>query len=144
MKELEKKREVFGRLMQCRTGHGYIGEYYAKFVPTENVDCPCGKNFQTREHILRDCPRYEAHRHTLREFSEDISIPEILGTTKGITALATFIEESGAFTKSGEPRKTWSAPTWENTPDTPDSDSEEDGGERWDRPWESEEEDEGG
>ncbi|KAJ3911150.1 hypothetical protein F5877DRAFT_27701, partial [Lentinula edodes] len=46
-------RELFGRLMQCpsRTGHAYIGEYYSQFVPNENVNCPCGEELQTCEHI---------------------------------------------------------------------------------------------
>ncbi len=38
--DLAGKREVYGRVLQCRTGHGYTGEYYAQFVPSENVDCP--------------------------------------------------------------------------------------------------------
>ncbi|TDL23410.1 hypothetical protein BD410DRAFT_787235 [Rickenella mellea] len=101
---LEMKREVFGRLVQCRTGHSYTGEYYSKFVPSENVDCPCGEPYQTREHILRECKRYSAHRHILRETSRDIHIPTILGTKKGIAALSDFLQESGAFTKTGYPR----------------------------------------
>src|SRR5262249_52994100 len=55
----DTKREVFGRLTQCRTGHCFCGEYYDSFVPTETVSCPCGELFQTRDHILRDCPRYD-------------------------------------------------------------------------------------
>lgn len=51
-KDLENKREIFERLVQCRTGHGYFGEYYEHFVPTENNACPCGGTCQTREHIL--------------------------------------------------------------------------------------------
>ncbi|KAG5642846.1 hypothetical protein DXG03_002052 [Asterophora parasitica] len=46
------KREVFGRLTQCRTRHAFIGEYYAKFVPTNEIGCPCGKELQTREHVI--------------------------------------------------------------------------------------------
>lgn len=53
------KREVYGRLVQCRTGHAFIGEYYAKFVPLERVNCQCGDAFQTREHLLRECGTYE-------------------------------------------------------------------------------------
>ncbi|KAJ3738285.1 hypothetical protein EV360DRAFT_2280, partial [Lentinula raphanica] len=52
------KREIFGRVTQClcRTGHAFLGEYYSKFVPNENIDCPCGERLQTREHVLRECP----------------------------------------------------------------------------------------
>lgn len=123
---LHKKREIFGRLVQCRTGHAYIGEYYSKFVPSKNTDCICGEPLQTREHILRECPEYEAHRNILRKFSRDISIPEILGTKDGIYALAEFLEESGAFTRTGnvfEKRKT---PKWEEEADVEaESDQEE-------------------
>ncbi|KAJ6614976.1 hypothetical protein B0H10DRAFT_1692192, partial [Mycena sp. CBHHK59/15] len=72
------KREVYGRVVQCRTGHTFIGEYYTKFVPTERMECQCGEPFQTR-----------------------ITIPDILGTEKGIRVLAKFLERSGAFTKTG-------------------------------------------
>ncbi|EPS97143.1 hypothetical protein FOMPIDRAFT_27216, partial [Fomitopsis schrenkii] len=91
----------FGRVVQCRTGHGFTGEYYRSHVPTEPDDCPCGAPFQTRRHILQDCPRYEPTRHILRAASAQIDLPTILGTEDGINALAEFIEQSGAFTKTG-------------------------------------------
>lgn len=49
-------RRVYGLVTQCRTGHAFTGEYYARFVPTENVACPCGTHLQTRKHILLECP----------------------------------------------------------------------------------------
>lgn len=106
-------RELFGRIVQCRTGHAYIGEYYKSFVPSEQVDCPCGAPLQTRAHILQECPRYDEHRHILRAESESIELPTILGTKEGVEALATFLENSGAFTKTGEERKTYTQPTWD-------------------------------
>ncbi|KAF7373478.1 Reverse transcriptase from mobile element jockey protein [Mycena sanguinolenta] len=126
-KELSGKREVFGRLMQCRTGHGFFGEYYNRFVFSESVDCECGEAFQTREHLLCECPRYEDQRHVLRETSRDLSLPEILGTKDGIAALAKFLEASGAFTKTGKPRRETELPTFEDEPD-PQSDEEDEGG----------------
>ncbi|KIY50716.1 hypothetical protein FISHEDRAFT_24968, partial [Fistulina hepatica ATCC 64428] len=62
---------------------------------------PCGAVLQTREHILRDCPRYEAHRHMLRKVSREVSPQVILGTGRGVDALAEFLEASGAFTNTG-------------------------------------------
>jgi hypothetical protein len=125
----ELKREIFGRVFQCRTGHGYIGEYYNKFVPSENIDCPCGEAIQTREHVLRECPLYEDHRHILEEVSRDISVPEILGTKEGISALAEFLDVSGAFTKTGEPRQTKDLPRYEDEPEPePESDDSDDDG----------------
>lgn len=98
-------REVYGRLIQCRTGHGFMGEYYATFVPTEPTRCPCGEPRQTREHILRDCPQFTRQRIHLREVSYNIILNEILGTEKGIKALATFIKESSAFKKAALERE---------------------------------------
>ncbi|KAJ7600602.1 hypothetical protein C8J56DRAFT_910791 [Mycena floridula] len=40
-----------------------------------------------------------------------------MGTKKGILALAEFIEKSGAFTKTGKPRKDQDMPTLEEEPD---------------------------
>ncbi|KAJ3831292.1 hypothetical protein F5878DRAFT_549730 [Lentinula raphanica] len=90
--------------MQCRSGHGFIGEYYSKFVPSKNVDCPCGAELQTREHILRECPRYEDFRYVLQKVSQDICLADILGKEEGIEALIEFLDLSGAFTVTGRPR----------------------------------------
>ncbi|KAF8215362.1 hypothetical protein K438DRAFT_1801119 [Mycena galopus ATCC 62051] len=62
------------------------GEYYAKFV-------------------LRECQNYAQHRDLLRGASPKLSLPEILGTEKGLQALAKFLEASGAFMKTGRPRR---------------------------------------
>ncbi|KAJ6622184.1 hypothetical protein B0H10DRAFT_1788400, partial [Mycena sp. CBHHK59/15] len=87
----------------CRIGHCVTGEHYSKFVPSEDVDCPCGEASQTREHLLRECPLYEDQRYILENLSRDVSPPEILGTKKGIEALAEFLDKSGVFTKTGKP-----------------------------------------
>ncbi|KAJ6527368.1 hypothetical protein B0H10DRAFT_2155546 [Mycena sp. CBHHK59/15] len=110
---------------EARESHA---EYYSRFVPSENVNCPCGEAHQTREHILRVCPRYEDHRHLLRDVSRDISLPEILGTKDGIAALAKFLEESGAFTKTGAPHRQLELPSFDNEPDPVESDDEYDDG----------------
>ncbi|KAE9382790.1 hypothetical protein BT96DRAFT_794553, partial [Gymnopus androsaceus JB14] len=89
----------------CRTGHAYLGEYYSKFVPLKNIDCPCGKDFQTWEHVLWGCPQYEHHRHILREVSEDVLLSDILGMEKGILALVDFLKVSGALTQDGTMHK---------------------------------------
>ena len=44
-------------------------------------------------------------------------MPEILGTEKGIEALAEFLEKSGAFTKTGRKLRPRSAPKWEEEPE---------------------------
>ena len=102
--ELQQKRELYGRLNQCRIGHGYFGEYYKKFVHSEDIDCPCGEHVQTREHILQECPKYETHRHYLRDAAPDVALSEVLGTREGIKALTKFLSKTGAFSKSGRTR----------------------------------------
>ncbi|KAE9407949.1 hypothetical protein BT96DRAFT_808762, partial [Gymnopus androsaceus JB14] len=106
------KREVFGHLMQCQTGHGYIGKYFSKFVPTKNIDCPCGKELQTCKHILRSCPRYKNSCDILQKVSLDICLADILGTEEGIEALVEFLSETGTFTRTGSPRKPIEEPVY--------------------------------
>ncbi|KAJ7062928.1 hypothetical protein C8F01DRAFT_986196, partial [Mycena amicta] len=78
----ETKREVYGRVVQCRTGHAFIGEYYAYL--RRGYDVSAGTRFQTREHILRECELYEDHRHILRDHSTQVVVSDILGTMEGI------------------------------------------------------------
>ena len=96
-------RVTYGRLIQCRTGHAFLGEYYNKHVPTEDRSCPCGEPIQTRDHILASCPLYENHRHILKDASEDIVTSDILGTTEGVEALIKFLDATNAFKKQRAP-----------------------------------------
>ena len=103
---LKDKREIFGRVIQCRTGHTYTGEFRQSFIPLspEPSTCPCdNETTETRNHILRECPRYEQHRDILKKASRHLALPVLLGTHKGIAALAKFIQKSGAFSRTGEP-----------------------------------------
>lgn len=94
---LHQQRELYGCLNQCHMGHGYTSKYYNRFVPSKDVDCPCGEPLQTREHILQECPWYTPHWHHLQQILPDVSIPEVLGTKPGITALIKFLFKSSAF-----------------------------------------------
>ena len=91
-------RRTFSRLIQCRTGHAHIGEYYKKFVPTENMGCACGTTTQTREHIIKQCKRHTRHRHTLGH-GRHAQLGRLMGTVKGIRKLCTFIKCSNMFDK---------------------------------------------
>ncbi len=51
---LSTDQKTFSRLMQCRTGHAHMGEYYRRFVPTQDIECPCGVQVQMRQHITLD------------------------------------------------------------------------------------------
>ena len=87
-----------------------MGEYYKGFVPSANPACPCGETTQTREHIIQSCPTYEEYRTILRQASQTLYLPDLLGTKDGIQAMASFLEKSGAFTKNGHSPPTPSPP----------------------------------
>jgi len=97
-----KNRELYGRVIQCRTGHTYTGEFRQRFKLDGPYDCPCGEQLETREHILRECTRFSAYHHILQETSPNILLSDILGTKEGISALAKFLELSGAFSRTGK------------------------------------------
>ena len=110
---LKDKQEVFGRVVQCRMGHAYTGEFRCSFLPlsADPTACPCDNvTLESRNHILRDCPRYNQHRDILREASRSLALSTILGTVEGITVLAKFIAKSGAFSRTGLVIPTPSAP----------------------------------
>ncbi|EIW83489.1 hypothetical protein CONPUDRAFT_32911, partial [Coniophora puteana RWD-64-598 SS2] len=96
----DTERSIYGRMIQCRTGHCFSGDFYAKFVPSEQTACPCGAPIQSRQHIICECPRYAtAHRHLCKP-NEDVSLTDVLGTKEGLQALALFLRDSDAFKKS--------------------------------------------
>ena len=93
-------RKSFSRIIQCMSGHAHLGSYYSRFVPSEEVGCPCGEDLQTREHVLHACTIHDVHRHLLGETDQDRNTPKLLGTSDGNLRLAAFIEASGAFSKT--------------------------------------------
>jgi hypothetical protein len=100
-KEYGGPRHVHTRIIQTITGHGFLGAYYDRFLPDLPTTCPCSStDIQSRLHILAECPLYEEHRHLLQAASQDLSLPIILGTHKGLEALAEFIAASDAFRKT--------------------------------------------
>lgn len=92
-------RKLYGRVTQCRTGHGFFGEYYSHMRVPENVDCACGEEYQTRSHIIRDCYLHTAARQKMTNSLTNLTDKTIFGTKEGIIALSEFIKESGAFSK---------------------------------------------
>ena len=48
---LVDRKELFGQLLQCKTGHSYSGEYYQRFVSSADPACLCSKPTQTWEHV---------------------------------------------------------------------------------------------
>ena len=120
----KNRREVFGRVVQCRTGHSYIGEFRRSFLPLSPnpTSCLCDgseETTETRNHILCDCPRYALHRNILVKASRPLALSVILGSKKGIAALADFISKSGAFSREGYNKPHPTPPIYENEPNTP-------------------------
>ena len=113
-------REVFGWLIQCKTNHGYTGEFKRRFLPQEEHSCPCGEEFQTREHVIAHCTLHEEKRDALRKVSRDLWLPTILGTKDGITALTLFLKETTAFTCDGHQYTPPPTPSFEHEKDDPD------------------------
>lgn len=70
--------------------------------------------------------RSTLHRKKLRKHNRDLALPELLGTPKGIAALADFIRDSGAFTFTGEKYIPKELPSFLDEPEPPDIDSEDD------------------
>jgi ribonuclease HI len=128
---LKSNREAFGRLLQCRTGHSYTGEFRQSLLPLspDPTSCPCDIDLlETRTHIIRDCPRYNRHRRILVNASHSLYLPTLLGSKEGISALAEFIIKSGAFSRTGKTYTISNPPCFDNEPipnmaqDFPDDD----------------------
>jgi len=122
---LKNYREVFGRVIQCRTGHSYTGDFRRSFLPLspDPTTCPCdNETLETREHILRECTRFTQHRDILEKVSSTIALPVILGTKEGVDALSDFLKKSAAFTRSGTIPTKPPPPTFENEPEQENDD----------------------
>lgn len=92
-------RKTFSRVLQCRTGHAHIGEYYDYFSIDAPHACACGANYQTRRHILLECEQHEQHRHLLEDKDGNVDIKDLIGSTSGIMRLANFIAAADAYDK---------------------------------------------
>ncbi|KAF8289135.1 hypothetical protein DL93DRAFT_2123290, partial [Clavulina sp. PMI_390] len=88
--------KILARVLQCRTGHAFIGSYYDYFNIPEPTLCPCGA-FQTRNHILPNCPRFDDFRPILKDKKGRIDLEDLLGTSKGCKRLIRFIKFTRAF-----------------------------------------------
>ena len=51
--KLKDPHEVFSCLVQCHTGHAYMGEFWKQFFPGEDIACVCRENLQTCKCIIR-------------------------------------------------------------------------------------------
>ena len=92
-------RHTLGVVTQARTGHGHLGEYYLTHNIQESSECSCGAELQTRDHIVFECEIHEEHGHLIDEGAPDHKLATILGTKKGIHALAKSARGCKAFQK---------------------------------------------
>ena len=92
-------RELFSRVTQSALGHAFCGEYYARFVPSESRDCPCGSPAQSREHILLECHAHWRARGALYARFDHPDVPKLYGTQEGLEAVADFLHRCSAFKK---------------------------------------------
>jgi hypothetical protein len=98
--KLVAPRSAFTRLNQITLGHGFFGEYYHRFVPSEDISCPCGEaQVQTIKHVLADCSLFDEARQPLRRASSFFSLPVLFNSKKGLTALIHFLTHTNAFVK---------------------------------------------
>ena len=96
--------ELFGRLTQTLTSHGYTGEFYQQFGPSETAWCrrtapEIQHDLESREHTLHKCDHYAYHRPILKNQPTSA----LFGSKSGIENLIEFLHKSSAFTKMGQP-----------------------------------------
>jgi hypothetical protein len=104
---------VGARTTQVLLGHGWFGEYYKRFNLNNDHTCSCGAETQTREHLLCDCPLFDAHRRpwrrTWRRIAGGPTTEGLVDLSKPTTGfilgsdfrdhLVVFLRESDAFFK---------------------------------------------
>ncbi len=95
-------RKTFSRLIQLRTGHAHIGEHYRRFVRTEDPTCVCGRETQTRQHVLKECPRHLNQRPLLGT-GRNAHLDRLVGTEARIKRLSKFITITKAIDKHRTP-----------------------------------------
>ena len=79
--------QTFSCLIQCRTGHAHISDYYWWFIPSETQNCTSSATIQTKFHVLKECRRNSKHRHLLGQ-GRHSQVGRLMGTIKGIQKLA--------------------------------------------------------
>ncbi|PCH36543.1 hypothetical protein WOLCODRAFT_82526 [Wolfiporia cocos MD-104 SS10] len=105
LQKFTETRHIQSHLLQCITGHAFMGKYYQRFIPNESPLCPCDNTtIQTRRHVLLHCPIHNHARSFLREASPSLQLSFILSTVKGWWALISFLKHSCAFIKQDGPQ----------------------------------------
>src|SRR5258708_17276752 len=96
---IDTDQKTFSRLIQFCTGHAHIGEYYKRFIRTEDPSCRCGCVIQMRLHIIRECPRYLTQQLLLGT-GRNAQLKRLVGTEAGIKCLSNFITHTRPWTST--------------------------------------------
>jgi len=101
--KLSHSRLTTSTLYRIITGHAFVGSYTQRFFSQHTPDqiaCQCGETIQTVEHVLRDCPRYDAaRRRHLTANGRLRNLPQLLSHPKRVQSLLRSLEETGACAK---------------------------------------------
>ena len=94
------KRELASTFYQLKMGHGYMKAYLARIGKSDSSRCSCGA-IQTADHLLLSCKWYRQERRRLKETLEEdnITLPLLLHTKKGIAATLCFLESTKVATR---------------------------------------------
>jgi hypothetical protein len=101
-KDFEGPRELQCRIVQCLTGHCFVGEYYARFVPTEGVACKCGNPYESLQHVLFKCPAYIRARQAIYARFARPTRNALFSSNEGLDALADFLFRCRALRKRSQ------------------------------------------
>ena len=92
-------KAIASRITQLRTQHGHMNVYLYE-IKAISSRCSCGGITQNTEHVLLHCRKYERQRKVLREeLKQRLSVHALLYTTRGIEALAKFLNTTDIYTR---------------------------------------------
>ena len=92
-------RKTFSRVIQFKPGHTHTGEYYQRFVPTEETVCKCGAQLRTRKHILFSCPIHAGHRYLLGN-RKTAWYEHLINDKHGVMKLTNFLKRTKHSTRT--------------------------------------------
>ena len=90
-------KNVYGRITQAATGHGYLGSFYSRFNFDTPSYCSCSdKKFLSRSHTLFMCPE---HADAITKFTQGKTAQELFDFRRQNMNLMWFLQNSSAFKK---------------------------------------------
>ena len=87
---------LYSRFIRLVSGHAPIGEYRSRFFPNEPRGCTCFEEYQTRSHLLVECPNYSNKFSSMYAFHV---------TNNNVHKIFTYLKDNPtAFTFDDEPK----------------------------------------